>query len=161
MNYFFENLKFLRSINKISQYSLAESIGVSRANVGSWEEGRATPNLDKLILIANIFSITIDDLISTDLRKKDAIKISQKNAQVNAQVNAQISSQNLPSTGGDSFKQPVNEPPPECPKCLEKDKTIEALQQTVRTQADYIDLLKEKIDMLTGKPDCEQKRKAG
>jgi DNA-binding XRE family transcriptional regulator len=159
------NIKYLRSKLGLNQADFGELFGCSRDNIASYERG-TEPKLETLFSIVNYFHISIEDIYSTDLSlsKKTVGKVSvqkEKNADLNADLNANLSSENLSSKEEDSFKHPVNEPPPECEKCLEKDKTIEALQQTVRTQADYIDLLKEKIDMLTGNQNGGQKRKAG
>lgn len=47
----------------LSQADLAEALGVSRQSVSKWETDASTPELDKLIRLSEIFSVTLDELI--------------------------------------------------------------------------------------------------
>lgn len=47
----------------LSQETLAEKIGVSRQAVSKWETGDAVPELNKLLLLADIFGVTTDWLL--------------------------------------------------------------------------------------------------
>lgn len=58
-----ENIRRLRSANGMSQDELAERLGVSRQSVSKWENGSATPELDKLAAMAEIFHVTLDSLV--------------------------------------------------------------------------------------------------
>jgi len=60
---FQEKLQVLRKEKGLSQENLAESIGISRQAVARWEAGLSYPDLDKLILISNLFKISIDKLV--------------------------------------------------------------------------------------------------
>ncbi|MBI9061478.1 MAG: helix-turn-helix transcriptional regulator [Marinilabiliaceae bacterium] len=71
MSFFGKNIRKIRSIKKISQAVFAEIFGLSRASIGSYEEGRAEPKLEIIIQIANHFSITIDELINKELTVND------------------------------------------------------------------------------------------
>ncbi len=62
-----KNIKIIRSAQKISQSEFSELFGVSRASVGSYEEGRAEPRIDTIISIANRFSLSIDALLTKEL----------------------------------------------------------------------------------------------
>lgn len=55
----------------LSQEALAELIGVSRQAVSKWETGDATPEVNKLSLLANAFGVTADWLISEDEPEKE------------------------------------------------------------------------------------------
>jgi transcriptional regulator with XRE-family HTH domain len=66
MSYVNENIKFLRNRMGLTQERFAEMIGINRKAVGSYEEGRATPPLEKLNKIAKLFGVTIDQLTSKD-----------------------------------------------------------------------------------------------
>ena len=63
---FNEKLQELRKQKGITQEELAESIYVSRAAVSKWESGRGYPNIESLKAIARFFSVTVDELLSTD-----------------------------------------------------------------------------------------------
>lgn len=47
----------------LSQGDLADMLEVSRQSVSKWENGAATPDLDKIIKLAEIFGMTIDELV--------------------------------------------------------------------------------------------------
>ena len=42
-------------------------LGVSRQSVAKWESGQSTPEVDKLLKMAELFGCTIDELVSDDL----------------------------------------------------------------------------------------------
>lgn len=50
----------------LSQEALAEKLGVSRQSVSKWENGDASPELDKLLLLAKVFEVTTDWLLTPD-----------------------------------------------------------------------------------------------
>ena len=58
-----EKIYKLRTEQNLSQGDLAEKLEVSRQSVSKWENGAATPDLDKIIKLAEVFEITIDDLV--------------------------------------------------------------------------------------------------
>ena len=62
------NIKHLRSLKKMSQERFADEIKWSRSMVGSYEEGRSEPPIDRLIDLSNYFQIPIDILVKNDLR---------------------------------------------------------------------------------------------
>ncbi len=62
-----KNIKKIRSAQKISQNEFSDLFSVSRASVGSYEEGRAEPRIDTVISIANHFSLSIDTLLTKEL----------------------------------------------------------------------------------------------
>lgn len=73
MNYlsnFSNNLKYLREANNLKQEDIAKEIGLSRASISSYELGKAEPTLQSLISLAEFFSLSIDDLISSKLRSE-------------------------------------------------------------------------------------------
>ena len=61
---FSENLIELRKLNNYTQEDLAELIGVSRQTLSKYETGESLPDIEKCKQLAEIFSVTIDDLIS-------------------------------------------------------------------------------------------------
>ncbi len=69
MNYFSENLKFLTSKTKINQNQLANKLGIDRQQITRYLKGNE-PSYDRLILIASIFNLSIDDLLLKDLSKE-------------------------------------------------------------------------------------------
>lgn len=52
----------LRKKNGISQEKLAELVGVSRQAVTKWESGKAKPDTENLLRLAEIFGVSVDEL---------------------------------------------------------------------------------------------------
>lgn len=70
-----------RKINNWSQEELAEKIDVSRQTVSKWETGKAVPELDKLIVLSELFNITLDELVKDEIKidcNEDNKKIDEK-----------------------------------------------------------------------------------
>ena len=63
---FHEKLQTLRKDSGLTQEELAQKLYVSRTAVSKWESGRGYPNIDSLKAIAKCFSVTVDDLLSSD-----------------------------------------------------------------------------------------------
>ena len=57
-----EQILALRTQMGLSQEDLAEQLGVSRQSVSKWETGQSVPDLDKLIKLADLFGVTLDEL---------------------------------------------------------------------------------------------------
>lgn len=64
-----ENIFRCRRSMGLSQEQLAERIGVSRQTVSKWEGGQSTPDVEKLIAMADCFGITVDTLIRGEAQK--------------------------------------------------------------------------------------------
>jgi transcriptional regulator with XRE-family HTH domain len=65
------NIKFLRKKLHFTQEQLAEKIGIKRSLLGAYEEGRADPRLNNLLVIASVFNVTVDLLISKDISQME------------------------------------------------------------------------------------------
>lgn len=57
-------IKSLREKNKITQMKLAEKLGVSDKTISKWETGKGYPDITLLESIAEVFSISVTELIS-------------------------------------------------------------------------------------------------
>lgn len=60
---FYEKLSGLRREKGYSQEQLADLMGVSRQAVSKWEAGQAMPDLTKLIMLSDLFHVTLDELV--------------------------------------------------------------------------------------------------
>lgn len=77
------NLRHLRKLKGFSQEQFAEELAWTRSMIGSYEEGRSEPSIDKLIDLSNYFDIPIDILVKNDLRTaKDTSFIEVGNKRV-------------------------------------------------------------------------------
>lgn len=59
----------LRAASNISQEQLAETLGVSRQSVSKWEMDQALPQIDKVLMLSDLFNVTTDELL------KDSVDI--------------------------------------------------------------------------------------
>ena len=75
---FNEKLQKLRKDNNFSQEQLANEIGVSRQSVSKWESGTSYPEMDKLLTLAKIFNITLEQLTNDEISIEN-IKESNQN----------------------------------------------------------------------------------
>ena len=60
---FSEKLKEIRKKEGLSQEQLAEKIGVSRQAITKWETGKGLPDVENMVIIAEIFKTTLDELL--------------------------------------------------------------------------------------------------
>ena len=67
-----ERIVNLRTVRGISQSDLAEAMEVSRQSVSKWETGTSTPDLEKLIKLADYFDLTLDQLVKGNIPKESA-----------------------------------------------------------------------------------------
>lgn len=72
-----EKIYKLRTEKNLSQGELSELLEVSRQSVSKWENGAATPDLDKIIKLSEVFGITIDELIKGDFTVSSKTEGSQ------------------------------------------------------------------------------------
>lgn len=61
-----EKIYWCRKKSGLSQADLAELTGVSRQSVSKWETGEANPDVLKIPVLAKIFSVSADWLLSED-----------------------------------------------------------------------------------------------
>ncbi len=58
-----QTLYRLRKEKNLSQEELAERLSVSRQSISKWETDASVPELDKLIRLADVFAVSLDELI--------------------------------------------------------------------------------------------------
>ena len=63
---FNEKLQELRKQKGLTQEELAEKLYVSRAAISKWESGRGYPSIDSLKAISSFFTISLDELLSSN-----------------------------------------------------------------------------------------------
>lgn len=61
-----DNLVMLRNLHGFSQEAIAEKIGISRQAYAKWETGATVPDIEKCLLLAEVYGTTIDSLIRTE-----------------------------------------------------------------------------------------------
>jgi len=62
--------------NGFSQETLAEKMNVSRQSVSKWELGQTLPEVDKIISMSKLFSVSADDLLA--IKEKFSDRLNKK-----------------------------------------------------------------------------------
>lgn len=73
-----EQIKHYRKQAGLSQEKMAEKIGVSRQAITKWENGTGTPDIANLMAIADLFQISVDELLSNENQRKSSLITSMK-----------------------------------------------------------------------------------
>jgi transcriptional regulator with XRE-family HTH domain len=71
------NIRFLRKSKGLTQDQLADKLGVNRAMIGSYEEGRAVPKLSAIQDMARYFNVSLDELVNADISSKGDHEVSK------------------------------------------------------------------------------------
>lgn len=58
-----DNIKRLRIQNNLTQQELADAVFVSRSAIANYENGKRTPDIDTLLLLAKIFNVSLKELV--------------------------------------------------------------------------------------------------
>lgn len=88
----------LRNKQKMSQGDLAEKLNVSRQSISKWETDASVPELDKLIMLSDLFNITMDELVRDELPEKDTDgekESTEKRSSETVVINKQMSTQKI------------------------------------------------------------------
>lgn len=68
---FGEKLFKLRKEKGFSQENLAEKLNTTRQAISKWENGQGFPETEKLLMIGNIFEVSIDYLLKETAQSKE------------------------------------------------------------------------------------------
>ena len=80
-----KNLQFLRKLyNKMTQEDLADKMQVSRQTVSKWELDTVYPEVDKLLELCNLFSVSLDNLLREDMTAYDEAYLNLRIQKVDA-----------------------------------------------------------------------------
>lgn len=61
-----DQLKYIRKANKFTQQQIADALNIERSTYASYETGRNRPDVNLLSAFADIFSVSIDFIVSLD-----------------------------------------------------------------------------------------------
>lgn len=75
---FSDNLIELRKYHNLSQEKLAEKINVSRQTLSKYETGESLPDIEKCKSLADVFGVSVDDLISYDKKESLGLGVPPK-----------------------------------------------------------------------------------
>ena len=77
----------LRKENGYSQEVLAEKLGLSRQSISKWERAEASPDTDNLIALAQVYNMTLDELLGNEeSAPKKETKVKEKTPMTNSQI---------------------------------------------------------------------------
>ena len=91
----------LRKKKGLSQEELAEKLGVSRQAVSKWERSESSPDTDNLIALAQLYGLSLDELIYGEKESKENKNEQANHSAEDAQDNA--TDKNNESAQGDDF----------------------------------------------------------
>lgn len=70
-----KQIKKYRQEVQLSQEELADRVYVSRQTISNWENDKSYPDVNSLVLLSEIFQISLDNLIKGDIEvMKDVIQ---------------------------------------------------------------------------------------
>lgn len=62
-------IKYYRGEKELYQEELAERVYVSRQTISNWENNKSYPDINSIVLLSEIFEISIDNLIKVDVEQ--------------------------------------------------------------------------------------------
>lgn len=71
------NIKKLRAFKNLNQTEFAALFNIKRSSIGAYEEGRAEPKLDTLIMMSDYFKLSIDELVKKELTINQITKFDE------------------------------------------------------------------------------------
>jgi transcriptional regulator with XRE-family HTH domain len=75
------NLKYLRKLRGWTQEEFANKLNIKRSLIGAYEEERADPRLDVLEIVADIFKLSLDELLLKDLSIQSGTYLQKRRQQ--------------------------------------------------------------------------------
>ena len=62
----------------LSQEELSEKLNVSRQAVSKWESDQANPDIDKIVAMAQLFGISVDELVNENFEPRVILPVQEK-----------------------------------------------------------------------------------
>jgi transcriptional regulator with XRE-family HTH domain len=75
-----KNLKYLRKLRGWTQEEFAQKLRIKRSLLGAYEEERADPRIEVLEVVADMFKLSLDDLLRKDISENKGSYISRRRA---------------------------------------------------------------------------------
>jgi transcriptional regulator with XRE-family HTH domain len=75
-----KNLKYLRKLRGWTQEEFSQKLRIKRSLLGAYEEERAEPRMEVLEVVADMFKLTLDDLLRKDLSETKGSYIAKRRA---------------------------------------------------------------------------------
>jgi transcriptional regulator with XRE-family HTH domain len=81
-----EKLKLARMDANMTQEALAEMLAVSRQTISNWENGRSYPDIASIIVMSDVYGMTLDSLLKGDEKIIKHLKESTDTVKSNKRV---------------------------------------------------------------------------
>ena len=82
-----ENLRTLRKAKGLSQDELAIRVNVVRQTISKWEKGLSVPDGDLLIRLADIFEVSVGELLGARIESEQEISaVAEQLSRINEQL---------------------------------------------------------------------------
>ena len=75
-----QTINRLRTARGMSQGDLADALEVSRQSISKWETGASVPELEKLVKLAELFGVSLDELVRGEDAEKAAPSLPEQSA---------------------------------------------------------------------------------
>lgn len=72
------NINKLRKEHSMTQEQLAEALGVTFASVSKWERGAATPELNLIVEMADLFGVSFDALVGFEVQNSSVAALEER-----------------------------------------------------------------------------------
>lgn len=74
-----ERIEYLIEANNIPKSDFLKEMGISSGNMGDWKSERSTPNIHKMVRVAEYFKVTLDWLVTgKDRSAKEGDSLGEK-----------------------------------------------------------------------------------
>ena len=83
-----QRLAELRRRKGLSQEGLAAELGLSRQAVSKWERAESAPDMGNLMALADLYDVTIDELLRVDADIADDVRFECKDRRESAEAEA-------------------------------------------------------------------------
>ena len=117
-----DRLAELRRAHGYSQESLAAELGLTRQAVSRWERGESLPDTENLIALANLYDVTLDELVRPEAADQGAVPAEEGVAIAEASVAEEKASADQPATVealAEAQGEPeAEEPAPDAPEAV-------------------------------------------
>lgn len=71
------NIRFFRTANKFTNRELAKRINVCQASISAYETGRCLPSLDVIFRLADVFDVSVSELLVEPSTTKSEISLAE------------------------------------------------------------------------------------
>ncbi|MHC5249265.1 helix-turn-helix domain-containing protein [Enterococcus sp. LJL90] len=75
-----ESIKYYRNQSTLTQEDLAEKVHVSRQTISSWENSKSLPDITSLVMLSDLFQVSLDELIKGDTTMIKKLEVKQEKA---------------------------------------------------------------------------------